>query len=121
MQKKKLLIVDDEPDILEFLSKRLERNGFRVFTATCGQECLDSAAGIDPDLIILDIVMPFMDGYEVIKKLRASTHTKNVPIIMHSVRKESRAIFKSMELGGIDYVIKPVTFEALLKVIRRYV
>ena len=118
---KKLLLVDDELEILQFLKRRLERRNFTVVTASNGQECLEMAYQEDPDLILLDIIMPFMDGYEVIKRLRQNPKTKHIPIIMHSVRKETKSIFKSMDLGSIDYVIKPVRFETLLKVIRRYV
>jgi len=121
MKKKKLLIVDDEPDVAQFLKRRLERNNFEVFTAENGQKCLEIAAGEEVDLIILDIIMPLMDGYEVIKRLRGNPYTGRIPIVMYSIRKETESIFKSMELGSIDYVIKPVKFEALLKVIKRYV
>jgi len=121
MVKKKILVVDDEPDIREFLKKRLEKNNFNVITATNGKECLQLASREDPDLILLDIVMPVMDGYETIKNLRSNPRTKNITILMHSVRKETKSIFKSMELGSIDYVIKPVSFEKLLTVIKRYV
>jgi len=118
--KKKLLIVDDEPDILEFLKKRLIRHGYDVFVASCGKECLEMLSTVEPDLIILDIVMPFMDGYEVLKKISGNHQTRHIPIVMHSVKKESRSIFRSQDLGSIDYVIKPVSFEKLLKVIKRY-
>ena len=121
MARKKILVVDDEEDIRVFLKKRLERHNFRVAAAASGKECLDIAAEFDPDLILLDIIMPYMDGYEVIKKLRQAYKTKHIPILMHSVRKETRSIFKCIELGSIDYVIKPVSFETLLKVIKRYV
>jgi DNA-binding response OmpR family regulator len=121
MAKKKILIVDDEEDILHYLKKRLERAGFNVFTASCGRECLEIANSHDPDLVLLDIIMPFMDGYEVIKKLRESSKTKYTPILMHSVRKETKSIFKCIELGSVDYITKPVSFEELLRVIRRYV
>jgi len=119
--KKKILIVDDELDILQFLKRRLERNNYEVTTTDNGEKCLAIALEEQPDLVILDIVMPSMDGYEIIKKLRGSPRTKRIPIIMHSVKKETKSIFKSMDLGSIDYVIKPVSFEVLLKVIRRYV
>jgi len=119
--KKKLLVVDDEPDVLQFLRKRLERNNFMVTTASNGQDCLNLAFKEEPDLILLDIIMPFMDGYEVVKRLRDNSKTKHIPIILHSVKKETKSIFKGMEMGCIDYVIKPVRFETLLRVIRRYV
>jgi DNA-binding response OmpR family regulator len=120
MPKSRILVVDDEEDVRVFLKKRLERNNFKVSTAATGSECLDAIHDFNPDLILLDIVMPYMDGYEVIKKLKQNPKTRNIPILMHSVRKESNSIFKSMELGSIDYVIKPVSFETLLRVIKRY-
>ena len=121
MPKSKILVVDDEEDVCIFLKKRLERNNFKVSTVATGKECLEAVGEFNPDIILLDIVMPYMDGYEVIKKLKQNSKTKNIPILMHSVRKETNSIFKSMELGSIDYVIKPVSFDVLLKVIKRYV
>ncbi len=121
MPKPKILVVDDEEDVRVFLKKRLERNNFRVAAASTGRECLDIIGEFNPDLILLDIVMPYMDGYDVIRKLKQNPKTKNIPILMHSVRKETNSIFKSLDLGSIDYVIKPVSFDALLKVIKRYV
>lgn len=121
MPKNRILVVDDEEDVRVFLKKRLERNNFKVSTAASGCECLDAVDEFNPDLVLLDIVMPYMDGYEVIRKLKQSPKTRDIPILMHSVRKETNSIFRSMELGSIDYVIKPVDFETLLKVIKRYV
>jgi DNA-binding response OmpR family regulator len=121
MPKSRILVVDDEEDVRVFLKKRLERNNFKVSTASTGGECLDAIGEFNPDLVLLDIVMPHMDGYEVIRKIKNDPKTKDIPILMHSVRKETNSIFKSMELGSIDYVIKPVNFETLLRVIKRYV
>ncbi len=118
--KKRILVVDDEQDLCEFLKKRLERNNFKVATANSGQQCLEVVDKFRPDIVLLDIVMPIMDGYQVVSKLKQSYKTRDIPIIMHSVRKETNSIFKSMDLGSIDYVIKPVNFETLLKVIKRY-
>lgn len=119
--KKKLLLVDDEPDILQFLKKRLEKNNFEIVTVEDAQKCVDTAEKMLPDLILLDIVMPFIDGYELIKKLRDNPSTRDIPIVMHSVKKETESIFKCMELGSVDFVTKPVSLETLLKVIRRYI
>ena len=120
MPKSRILVVDDEEDVRVFLKKRLEKHNFKVSTAATGEECLDAIHECEPDLILLDIVMPYMYGYEVVQKLKQDAKTRNIPILMHSVRKESNSIFKSMELGSIDYVIKPVSFETLLRVIKRY-
>ena len=87
MPKSRILVVDDEEDVRVFLKKRLERHNFRVTTAASGVECLDALGEFNPDLILLDIVMPHMDGYEVIRKLKRNPQTKNIPILMHSVRK----------------------------------
>ena len=118
--KNKILVVDDEPDVRQFLKKRLERNNYLVITAKNGAECLALAKIEEPALILLDIVMPSMDGYEVIARLRKSSRTKNIPIIMHSVRKETSSIVKCLEMGTVDYVTKPVSFEELLKIIKRF-
>jgi two-component system alkaline phosphatase synthesis response regulator PhoP len=119
--KRKILVVDDESDVRQFLKKRLERNNYTVITAKDGSECISKARSDEPDLILLDIVMPLMDGYDVIKELRSATETKMIPVIMHSVRKETKSIIKSLELGSVDYVMKPASFEQLLRVVKRYV
>ena len=119
--KRKILVVDDEPDVRQFLKKRLERNKYTVIIAKDGAECISKARTDEPDLILLDIVMPLMDGYEVIKKLRSDTETMMIPVIMHSVRKETNSIIKSLDLGSVDYVMKPARFEELLRVVKRYV
>lgn len=119
--KKRILVVDDEIETLQFLKRHLERNNFTVLTARSGLECLTKASQEDCDLILLDILMPFMDGYEVIKQLRRNSKTRHIPIILHTVVAETPSIFKGLALGSIDYVIKPITFKALLKVIERWV
>jgi len=121
MPKSRILIVDDEEDVRVFLKKRLERHNFKVATAATGVECLDRIGEFNPDLVLLDIVMPYMDGYEVARKLKQDPKARDIPILMHSVRKETDSIFKSMKLGSIDYVIKPMDFDKLLKVIKHYV
>ena len=119
--KRRILVVDDEPDVRQFLKKRLERNNYAVITAKDGAECINKARTEEPDLILLDIVMPFKDGYDVVKELRLSADTMLIPVIMHSVRKETNSIIKSLDLGSVDYVTKPARFEELLRVVKRYV
>ncbi len=119
--KSKILVVDDEPDVVEFLKKRLERTEFQVITALDGKGCILKAGQEKPDLILLDIMMPLVDGYEVVRRLRENEATSSIPVIMHSARRETNAILTSIELGSIDYVTKPVSFDDLLKVIRKYI
>lgn len=117
---KKVLLVDDDPDILEFLKKRLENEGFAVATARDGVEGLDQAAACEPDVILLDVMMPNKDGFGLLAELRAHEDLRNIPVIMLTAKAETQNIFRGQSLGAIDYLIKPVDFQELLKYLRKY-
>jgi two-component system, OmpR family, alkaline phosphatase synthesis response regulator PhoP len=118
--KKTILIVDDEPDVLTFLKRRLETRNYKVITASDGIEGLNKASQGKPDIILLDIVMPNKDGFTMLSELKTREETQDIPVVIISVRGESRAIFKGQNLGAIDYLIKPYDFRELLKYIKRY-
>jgi len=103
----RVLVVDDEPPILELVRYNLEREGFEVVTASDGAEGLARARERRPDLIILDVMLPGMDGWEVCRRLRALPETAGVPIIFLSARGEEVDRVLGLELGGDDYVTKP--------------
>ena len=112
--KKKILVVDDEDDILNFLELVLGEKGFDVVTASGGQEALTRAQLEHPDLVLLDIMMPQMDGWEVLKLLRVDEETSEIPVAMLSARTEARDRVQGLQEGAIDYICKPFSLQELL-------
>ena len=119
MAKENILIVDDEEDVLELVRYNLDKNGFRVETATTGEEALIKARAKLPDLVILDLMLPNIDGLEVCKKLKNDSKTQNIPIIMLSAKGEEADIVTGLELGADDYVTKPFSPKVLIARVRR--
>lgn len=115
---KRILIVDDERDLVDLLKARLEAQGFEVVTAYDGQEGLEKAKEEKPDLILLDVMMPKMDGYQVCRFLKFDEAFKQIPIIMLTARGQEQDQKKGMEVGADAYVIKPFDKEDLLKKIQ---
>ena len=101
---KKILIVDDEPDISNVVRLYLESNGFDAITASDGREALEAVELVNPDLIILDVQMPVMDGLEVCREIRKNSH---VPIIFLSCKSEGPDKIMGLTMGGDDYIAKP--------------
>ena len=118
---RKILIVDDEKNIVDIIAFNLKKEGYTVITAADGEEGVQKAMEENPDLILLDIMMPKMDGYEVCKKIREK---KNTPIIMLTARAEELDKVLGLELGADDYMIKPFDSKELVArvkaVLRRY-
>jgi len=104
----KILLVDDEPDILEILSFNLSNEGYQIFTAENGKEALDVAVKQLPDLIILDVMMPIMDGIETCERLRMDKRFKDTLIMFLSARGEDYSQLAAFESGADDYVTKPI-------------
>ncbi|MDC0643672.1 response regulator transcription factor [Flavobacteriaceae bacterium] len=104
----KILLVDDEPDILEILSFNLSNEGYKIFTAENGKEALDVAVKQLPDLIILDVMMPIMDGVETCERLRMDKRFKDTLIMFLSARGEDYSQVAAFESGADDYVTKPI-------------
>lgn len=119
MQTKKILVVDDEPDVVRILSKSLMVDGFEVVTAYDGLECLAKVENEPPDLILLDNIMPNMDGQAVLKKLKASKETEEIPIIMVTALADEKDITSAQKGGAIEYVVKPFDYNVLLKQIKQ--
>ncbi|MDA3955818.1 response regulator transcription factor [Oceanispirochaeta sp.] len=103
----KLLIIEDEADIRELISFNLEMNGYEVQKARDGEEGLDLAKKSDYDLIILDLMLPGMDGLKVCSQLRKDANKKDIPIIMLTAKSEDEDIIKGLESGADDYITKP--------------
>jgi two-component system alkaline phosphatase synthesis response regulator PhoP len=107
MANEHILVVDDEEDILELVRYNLQREGYRVLCSKSGEEALDLARSEQPDLIVLDLMLPGMDGLEVTKALKSSDQTKDIPIVMLTAKGEEPDIVAGLELGADDYVTKP--------------
>jgi two-component system alkaline phosphatase synthesis response regulator PhoP len=108
MEAVKILIVDDEPDILEFLEYNLRKEGFEVYTANDGEAGIAIAEKERPNLIILDIMMPKMDGVEVCRHLRAKTEFDSTVIAFLTAREEDYSQIAALDVGGDDYITKPI-------------
>lgn len=109
-----LLLVDDVQFQLAVLRNALEHAGYAITTATSGQEALDTAVAINPDLILLDVVMPDMDGYETCRQLKRNPATSDIPVIFLTSRDETESILKGFHAGGVDYLPKSFQQEELL-------
>ena len=107
MSKESILVVDDEEDILELVRFHLARDGYPVGLAATGEEALKKARRERFDLIVLDLMLPGMDGFEVAKALKADSRTNSVPIIMLTAKGEDADIVTGLEIGADDYVTKP--------------
>ena len=110
----KILVVDDEPDLLRMLEVAFEQRGHSVLTAATGTEALVTAEGERPDLIVLDIIMEGMDGWEVLKLLKLDPDTHDIPVVMLSARVEARDKIRGLQEGAVDYVTKPFSVRALV-------
>ncbi len=110
----RILVVDDEPHIIQILRFTLEREGYQVFTAENGQVALDRAREVQPHLVLLDVMMPVMDGYEVCRKMREDFKMNQIPIIMLSAKGDDRARVVGLEGGANDYLVKPYSNDELL-------
>ena len=117
-EKLKILIVDDEPDILEILKINLENVGYSVYSASNGKKALKKADLIVPDLIILDIMMPIMDGIETCQRLRLDERFKETLVIFLTARGEEYSHIAAFESGADDYITKPVRIKILISKIK---
>jgi two-component system, OmpR family, alkaline phosphatase synthesis response regulator PhoP len=104
----KILLVDDEPDILEFLGYNLRKEGYEIFTASNGKAGLELALQIIPDLIILDIMMPEMDGIEMCRRLRSYKEGKQITVAFLTAKDEDFTQVAALDEGGDDYISKPI-------------
>ena len=114
MDKKKILIVDDEPDILFMLRSRLEAHGYDIVSASSGDEALEKAKTESPDIILLDVMMPPPNGFQVCRTLKDDPAYKNIPIIMLTAKTTESDQFWGMESGADGYVTKPYNADELL-------
>lgn len=111
---KRILVCDDDPLLVDLLSYRLSARGFEVIVAKDGGEALDGLVEAKPDAIVLDAMMPVVDGYEVLRRVRENEAWSSVPVIMLTARKQERDVVEALELGASDYVVKPFIPEELV-------
>lgn len=116
--KNKILLVDDEADILEFLSYNLKKEGYRVFTANNGKEAVTVAKKENPDIIILDVMMPDMDGIETCREIRDLPGLRDVMIAFLTARNEDYSQIAGFEVGADDYINKPIKPRVLISRIK---
>ncbi len=118
MAKAHALIVDDERDILELVEYNLSRNGYRVTCVATGEEALKAARSKTPDVMLLDLMLPGVDGLEVCKALKRDSKTQHIPVIMLTAKGEEADIVSGLELGADDYITKPFSPRVLLARVR---
>jgi CheY-like chemotaxis protein len=111
----KILVVDDEQDIVTIIGKVLKKNGYEITTAKDGLECIDKVSREQPDLILLDNIMPNMDGPAVLSKLKASKETQGIPVIMVTALADQEHITGAQKSGAVEYIVKPFDYEVLLE------
>ena len=115
---KKIFIVEDELDFLSTLRERLEFEGFVVATAVDGEEALKKIPQEKPDLILLDIMLPEMNGYQVCRELKSNPETKTIPVVVVTAKSQESDKFWAKETGADDYLTKPFEMEELLQKIQ---
>lgn len=115
MKKGRVLVVDDEAYILNILDFSLGAEGFDVVTATNGEEAVNRARQLRPDLIVLDVMMPVLDGYETCRALKRDPSTKEIPIILLTAKTRDVDKRLGFEVGAVDYIIKPFSPSRLIE------
>lgn len=119
MGKAKVLVIEDEKDILELIRYNLAREGYQVTTADSGEKGLKAAKSKPPDVIVLDLMLPGMDGLEVCRLLKSDPRTRRVPVIMLTAKSEETDIVTGLELGADDYMTKPFSPKVLIARLRK--
>lgn len=117
---KKILVVDDEQMTTELAKTFLEKHGFEVVVASDGEEALELANDHLPDLILLDVMLPTIDGFEVCKRLKENSNFKNTPILMFTAKGLSSDVERGEAAGADEYIVKPFSGKALVATIRKH-
>ncbi len=118
MARESILVVEDEADILELICYHLVRDGYRVTRLDSGEKVCETAQKINPDLILLDLMLPGMDGFEVCRQLKQAQQTRSIPIVMLTARGEEADTVAGLELGADDYIVKPFSPRVLMARLR---
>ena len=118
---KKILLVDDQPNFLKMISIKLKKNNFTVITAENGSIAIEKAANEIPDIIIIDIMMPVMDGFSAVKKIKKNPDTKDIPVIFLSAKGQENDKIMAKELGAVDFIAKPFSPGKLVEKIQEHI
>ncbi len=110
----RILVIDDDPDVVEFTRLNLEREGYDVACATSGRDGLDEAAAAVPDLVLLDVMMPDIDGLEILNRLHLNPSTSNAAIVLLTAKSAAKDRIRGLEMGADDYITKPFDIEELV-------
>ena len=120
MNPKKILVVDDEVDLVETVRFPLEIEGYHVLVAYNGEDALSQARKENPDLILLDLMLPKLDGYKVCRLLKFDERYKHIPILMLTAKTQEKDKVIGMETGANEYITKPFDIDSLLKTVKEY-
>jgi two-component system alkaline phosphatase synthesis response regulator PhoP len=118
MSAKKILVVEDDEDIMELIFYNLKREGYSVVKAVTGEEAIKQVQSGSPDIVLLDIMLPEMDGLELCRRLKTDSKTKNIPVVMVTAKGEESDVVLGLELGAEDYVVKPFRPKELVARVR---
>ncbi len=121
MGQKKILVVDDEVDLVETLRFSLETEGFDVLVSYNGEDALNQARKENPDLILLDLMLPKLDGYKVCRLLKFDERFKHIPILMLTAKTQQKDKLLGKETGANEYITKPFEIDELMKKVKTYV
>jgi CheY-like chemotaxis protein len=120
MSKATVLIVDDEPFNIEVLEQAMEESEYQVLTASNGKEAWEKIQSEEPDLILLDLMMPVMDGFQVLAKIKEDSMLRNIPVIIVSAENDSKSVVKGIKQGAEDYLTKPIDPAQFLKKVKEF-
>jgi DNA-binding response OmpR family regulator len=116
--KRKILVVDDDPTMVKLINVNLKLNNYSVVEATSGEQALDVLSDEPLDLVVLDIMMPGVDGWEVLQRIRSNSETEEMPVILVTAKTQDSDVIRGWELGADEYVIKPFNPLLLVEVIK---
>jgi len=120
MEKKKILVVDDEVDLVKTIQFALELEGYKVLVSYNGEDALNQARKENPDLILLDIMLPKLDGYKVCRLLKFDEQYKHIPILMMTAKTQEKDKLMGKETGANEYITKPFDMEELMEKVKAY-
>ena len=119
MSQSKILIADDDPIIRKFLVTLLADRGYEIHEAQDGEQAYQMAGNIKPDLLLLDLIMPYRDGFDVLSELKGKSDTSHIPVIIMSVKDREEEIVEGLNMGAEDYVVKPFNAQELAVRVRK--
>jgi CheY-like chemotaxis protein len=119
-QKSKILIADDEPFNVDVLQQEIEDLGYEAITAFNGREALDQIKRHQPDLILLDLMMPILDGFAVLSEIKGDNVLRDIPVIIVSAEHDSKSVVRGIRQGAEDYITKPIDTDHLVKKLKEY-